>query len=59
MDPVNPNGVEEVENHNIDYSHLFTTAEIFESHDIAFGWANAIALEKGFNLVKASKKILM
>ncbi|CAN1248903.1 PKS-NRPS hybrid synthetase cheA [Linum perenne] len=60
MNPANPpNDVEEVENHNDDYSHLFTTAEIFESHDNAFGWANAIALEKAFNLVKASKKILM
>ncbi|CAN1152278.1 hypothetical protein LINPERPRIM_LOCUS28836 [Linum perenne] len=36
---------------------MFISAKIFESQDIAFGWANKIALENGFNLIKACKKI--
>ncbi|CAN1261674.1 hypothetical protein LINPERPRIM_LOCUS10949 [Linum perenne] len=46
------------DNHH-DYSALFISAKIFESQDIAFGWANKIALENGFNMIKESKKIFL
>ncbi|XP_074265793.1 uncharacterized protein LOC141588240 [Silene latifolia] len=45
---------EEFGGNNVNYNHLFETVTCFASRDEAFEWAQKIAFDNGFALIKAS-----
>ncbi|XP_074301006.1 uncharacterized protein LOC141632351 [Silene latifolia] len=53
-DPESPDSWETFSENSIDYNPLFETTIDFETHDDAFNWANKVAFENGFALVKAN-----